>query len=187
MDHICIHAKLPRVDVVTSEHFQMRDAIGCTDEVIEEGFALAMRRTFTNDSYSPYWESLEAIETLSLYYDWAIGTARAVSGSGTTSRWASRVYMPRGATSQTHYAQGQGNLFGHLRSGETKLELCKRLKALAIVEDNPHEIRHFVEYGAVTEPICIAFPYNESIAHEFPSVMRGSWPQITQYLLARLG
>lgn len=149
---------------------------------------MTLKHSFTADCYHPIWESVEAILTLSLYYRWVIGTARLSKVGGITERWATRVYSHKANKPvDIHHAAGQGITYAGLVEGETKLQLCERLNAKYIVEDNPYEIAHFVRSGSQVEPICIPYRYNKWIADEFPEVVRAPYPEITQHLLRKLG
>jgi hypothetical protein len=67
----------------------------------------------------------------------------------------------------------------------TKLDVCREIGAVCLVEDNPHEIEELVGSGVV--PVCLAWPWNKSLVASHPHVMRGDWPQLTRYLLDKFG
>lgn len=85
-----------------------------------------------------------------------------------------------------YFSEGANNPFGSVSCGKTKLNICRKLRAVAMFEDNTAELLTFV--GTGIEPICHAQPWNEDWRDHFPKgyfLSRGVWPDLAEYVIAK--
>lgn len=85
-----------------------------------------------------------------------------------------------------YFSEGANNPYGSTSCGKTKLSVCRKLKAVAMIEDNLAELVTFV--GTGIEPICHAQPWNENWKDHFPvgyHLSRGVWPDLAEYVIAK--
>ena len=128
----------------------------------------------------------DALRQLSRVFRIVPVTAREGALHDTTRQWVGRVVEPIVGPTEVYFAAGANNPLATPNAPSvSKLDICRQIDAVCLVEDNPSEVAAIYRSGV--EPICIAWPWNQSLVETHPDVMRGDWAQVSAYLLDKYG
>ncbi len=125
----------------------------------------------------------DALEKLSCSFRIVLATARHKPIHKATKDWVGEYVEPVTGPLDVFFTGAVSNPYAIKLPTVSKLEVCRSVGAVALVEDNPHEIRKLD--GSDVEPVCIAWPWNECLTVTHPHVMRGDWGVVSMYLLRK--
>lgn len=138
-----------------------------------------IEKTFSYESVDPARDAIEAIGQLQKKFKVIILTARKPQHESATKVWAKKYFK----NLDIIFARTDHNRHGN-NSPETKLEVCKRLNAFALIEDNPHELLDLAKQKISTQTICFNAPYNQDLDKN-KKIFRGNWIEIRDHLLGQ--
>lgn len=129
--------------------------------------------------------AIDALAKLSSIFCIVFATARHEALHEPTRDWLAEQVEAVIGPVDVFFTGAIGNPYAIQLPSISKLDICHQLHAVALVEDNPHEIAAFV--GSDVEPVCIAWPWNACLTDTHPHIMRGDWPTVAAYLLDKYG
>lgn len=127
--------------------------------------------------------AIDALEKLSRSFCIVLATARHEPIHQATRDWLAKRVEPVAGPLEIFFTGAVNNPYAIELPSSSKLEVCRYVDAVVLVEDNPHEIGALD--GSGVEPVCIGWPWNECLTKTHPHVMRGDWGSIAMYLLEK--
>lgn len=125
----------------------------------------------------PVKGSQVAIEKLSKHFKLIAVTARPKKFWQETKDWVKQYFN---GEIEVYLGTGQGSPSGGEDHEDDKMMICRKNKAIYIIEDNPSEILAFLNTS--TTPLCMAWPWNKSLENN-PNIIRGDWKKILKFIL----
>jgi uncharacterized HAD superfamily protein len=132
---------------------------------------------FSFEDSNPVEFSREAINILCGLFEIKVLTARRPAHEELTKRWLKKYF----GDIEVIFARSNSNLYGN-KAEKSKIDICLRENAFALIEDNPHELQDLTKLAPKVRAVCLELPYNGQLKKQ-KNIFVGDWREIVDYLL----
>lgn len=165
------------IDLQKCEKYHLHEIWGTSVETMSNAMD-EIDSFFSYEDIEPVTDSIISVNSLRKFFEIKILTARKPQHERQTENW---IKIHFGPGIEIIYAKANANKHGN-NASKTKIEICKDLKAFALIEDNPYELEELVKQTPNTLAVCLELRFNQHLKSN-PKIFVGDWTKITNFLL----